>query len=399
MAQVNHLGAAALLLVTHIAWAENNDDLSARKAQVESARAEVASQIQFLAYDLLDELVFQWLSQPPFTDNTPVVLADVTVPVGFGSGFEALMENHFMGLVAKNPNARVQMVHCPACTALMVHSGAQGTVISRGYDQPSVLEDAGKASGAKHALFLDFEIEGTSLVLRARMTSLESSLPIVYARTLSTSTSTPAMLRAPEFLKSAADARKEYLDILRGRDFLVFPTRIGIRNYAPGQAGGTSGLGVGVPPFVWLQVGVETALSQVRAWTGSLTLGVSWFPSFQTSYMAQGRIGRLISGSVSSLTHPDIYVFGGLSVLNFTGVGALAFLPQNNVANNPLSVLSGASFGAFQVGFEVRLKNRLGLGAFLEAAPAMEGATGVGSYLDLGLFKFQALGAEVSLCF
>jgi hypothetical protein len=403
MAQINRWAAIGILCAASFALAENPDDLAYRQEQVERARAEVANQVQLLAYDLLDELVFQWLSQPPFNETTPVVLADVTIPVGFGSGFEALVENHFMGVVAKNPNSKVLMTHCPQCTAMMVHSGAKGTIISRGYDQPEALALAGKSSGARHALFLDFEVEGTSLVLRARMTSLEPALPIVYARTLSMHTSTPAMLRAPEALKSAADARKEYLDILRGRDFLLFPVRVGVRSYAAGTVNNTGGLSLGPIPFIWIQGGVETAFSQARAWTGGLTVGISYLPAVQTSLMAQGRISRLVSGSVTSLTHPDFYVFGGMSVYFMTGVGVLPFLSQTPDIANSLATLVGStqstSFAAFQTGMEVRLKNRLGLGVFLESAPTLGSATGVGNYLDFGFIRFQTIGAEVSLCF
>ena len=115
---------------------------------------------------------------------------------------------------------------------MVVHSGLKGTIVSRGVDEPEALSAAGALSGARHALFLDFEAEGSALVLRVRITSLEADLPIVYAKTLATTTSSPALLRSPEHLKSAAEARQEYADALRGLAAYAAPLRICVRSYA-----------------------------------------------------------------------------------------------------------------------------------------------------------------------
>jgi hypothetical protein len=394
--------ALTLALVSSSSWAAASPEVAeAQRAQMEKLRAEVAGQIQLQAYDLLDELVYGWTRQPVFELETPVVLADVTVPVGFGSGLAALLENHFADLVVKNPRTRLTLAHCPQCTAVMVHSGAKGTIISRGVDQPEALAAAGALSGARHAIFLDFEAEGSALVLRARITSLEPALPIIHARTLSTSTSSPALLRSGDQLKSAAEARKEYLDALQGRGVFTVPLRIAVRSYASSNASPVAAM-----PFIWLQVGTEVALTQARAWTGTFSVGVTWMPQLHTGFMAQARISRLLTGSVASLTQPDLYVFMGGSVISIHGQGARVF--QNQVltledllSNIPqLAVDPHATFAAFPIGLELRIGNRIGASVFLESAPALNDAPSVGNYLNLlDILRFHTMGAEVTFCF
>jgi hypothetical protein len=279
-----------------------------------------------------------------------------------------------------------------------VHSGAKGTIISRGVDEPEALSTAGALSGSRHALFLDFEVEGAALVLRARITALEPSLPIVYAKTLSTSTSSAALLRTADRLKSAAETRQEYLDALQGRSLYLVPVRIGVRSYAGGSA-----QSIAIPPFLWLQVGAEAPLTQARAWTGSLSLGVSWMPQLHVGWMVQGRISRLLSGSVTSLTRPDLYAFVGGSVVSIHGLSALVFQDQvlnlEDVTSQLLGVDPQALFGAVQLGLELRIKNRIGASVFVESLPSMNTAPSIGRYVDLGPIQLHSLGVEVSFCF
>jgi hypothetical protein len=385
----------AVLLMPGLAHAADIETKDAEEEQLEEVRGDLASQIQLQAYDLLDELVYSWLQEPVFGVDTPVVLADVTVPVGFSSGLQALVENHFVSVLVKNPRTHVQLAHCPQCMELVVRSGAKGTVIARGVDDPESLSQAALASGAKHALFLDFEAEGNALVLRARLTSLEPSLPIKYAKTLSTTTASAALLRSPDRLKSAAEARKEYLDILEGKGLLLIPIRLGIRAYKAGNDAA-----VGAEPFIWLEAGVEASLSQARAWTASVMGGLSWAPQTHTAWMVQGRIARLM-GSVSSLSHPDLYLFAGGGVIAIYGPSALAFVGTVPTIDDVLSqqaMASHAMIGFWHIGLEVRVKNRISVIGFLESAPAVNNDQ-VGNFIDLGAIKFHTLGLEVSFCF
>jgi hypothetical protein len=356
------------LLATPAFAAAPNDE--ARLAQVEALRGEVANQLQLQAYDLLDELVYQWTQQPPFAEPTPLILADVSVPVGFGSGLQALIENHLVDLLVRNPGSKVVLSLCPQCTSIVVHSGKQGTTVARGFDEPEALATAGAGAGSHHALFLDFEAEGPALVLRAHVTGLSKSLPIVYAKTLSSSTSSPALLRSPEHLKSATDARREYLDALTGRGPITVPIRLGLRTYAQG-----TDQTVGTEPFFWLNLGVELSLTQTRAWLAEVSLGITW---------------------------ADLYAFVGAGFLSIYGQSAYSFqetVPSidqilGNSKNEP-----HALFGIIQLGLEVRVKNRIGLGVYLESAPQLNLAPSVGRYLDLGIIAFHTIGLEVTFCF
>ncbi len=389
--------ALLCLLVATTAWGAEPVDVDLRERQVELLRAEVASEIQLQAAGLLDELVYGWTKEPPFQVDTPVVLTGVTVPVSLGTGLEAFLENHFASLVTKNPKSRVQLVHCPACASWVVHSGTKGTVVSRGFDVPETLAQSGFVAGSKHALFLDFEAEGASLVLRARITTLDASLRIVSAKTLTTTTSKPALLRSGERLVSAAEARQEYLDALGGRGLFLVPVRFGVRAYASG-----TNSNFGNTPFLWISTGLEAAFSQARAWTASINAGFSWLPQSHVAVMAQGRISRLLSGNTTSLTWPDLYGFFGAGVMYGQGATMLNFRNTrptiDDIRNTTTNNEPRATLGIFSLGLELRVKNRISLIAFLETLPAIEITDNIGTYVNF-LIRFQSFGVEVAFCF
>lgn len=402
------LGAVALARAAPATVPPNADSpvQAERLAQLDALRATVAAQLQLQGAELLDELVYRWTVEPPFTAATPVVLADLTVPLGLGSGLETFLENHLAGLVIRHPVARVRLAHCPACTALVVHSGKEATVVSRGVDAPEALEKAQALSGARHALFVDFEAEGTALVLRARLVGLEPALPIISAVALSTTASSGALLRSGEQLTSAAEARRSYLAALESRGPFLVPLRFAVRSYqpAPADSGGAGAGGVlASVPFLWLQIGLEVALNQARAWTASVSAGGTFMPELHAGWMFQGRVARLLSGQSSSLTAPDLYGFFGVSAIGIQGLSALAFQSETPNIDTVLSQVLGNQartlFAGFQVGLELRVRSRIAIGAFLESSPALDSAPGIGSFVDLGIIKAHAIGAEVSFCF
>ena len=394
----------AMLLLTLVGLclaspARAADDVErAQLAELDRVRSLVANQVQLAAYDLVDELVYGWTQEPPFENTTPVVLAGVTVPVGLGTGMQALLENHISGVVTLNPTTNVQLVHCPQCTAVVVHSGPEGTVISRGMDDPTVLAELGAGTG-KHALFIDVEAEGAFLVLRARLTRLTPDLPIVWSHTLSTSSSTPALLREPTDLKSSAEAREEYLDALHDRGPLTIPVRLAARSYArpDGQ------FGVAPPPFLWLQSGVELGSNDARAWTSSLLVGFSFIPQAYQGLMGQARVSRLLTGRVRSHTRPDLYAFMGGAVMTVWGPSTAPFREEVLTADEIITALTGegprTTFGTYQVGIELRMGNRIGMSGFLETIPSLRRSNNLGEYLRFAGIGFQTFGTEVTVCF
>ena len=382
------------------AWAVDPLE-AAQLAELDRVRAEVADQVQLSAYDLVDELVYGWTREPVFSAPTAVVLAGVTVPVGLGTGLQALIENHLAGVLIQNPTTNVQLVHCPACTAVVVHSGPEGTVVSRGLDSPAVLEELGGGGSGRYALFVDIEAEGAWLVLRARLTRLTPELPIVWSHTIATSASTPALLRQPSALTSAAEARQAYLDVLRERGPAVIPLRFTIRSYARPNV--DFGEAVPPPPFLWLQTGVELGATPARTWTSSMLLGYSIVPQAYQGLMAQARVSRLISGRVHSLTRPDLYAFAGGAVMTVWGPATAAFRERVLTLDEILGDIDGDdprnTFSALHLGLDLRIGNRIGFSGFLETVPSLRNSQNLGSYVTIGSLDLQTFGTEVTFCF
>jgi len=171
---------------------------------------------------------------------------------------------------------------------------------------------------------------------------------------------------------------------------------VGVRNYAQGKQP------LSVPPFVWLQAGIEGSFTQARAWTGQLSVGFSWAPELHNAFMIEARFSRLVSGPAASLTRPDLYVFVGAAAFEIRGQDALVF--QNSVPSisDVINQANGRdpqqAFGSFEAGLEMRVKNRIAAGLFAESLPGKTDAPSLGQYFDVGV-KFQSVGAEVSFWF
>lgn len=387
------LAVAWLAALTSTGAANEAED--AQQVELKKLRAEVADQVQLAAYDLLDELVYGWTQAPPFAEPTPVVLAEMSVPVGMGTGLEGLLENHLTALLVANPATRVTLSHCPTCTAIMVHSGPKGTIVARGLDDPETLARIGGAGG-QHGLYVDFAAEGAWLVLRARLVKLTPDLPIVWSRTLSSAVGAPSLLRAPTGLKSAADARQEYLDALNGQGPYSVPIRFTLRSYEAGSSG------VVPPPILWIQTGVEIALTHTQAWTASVVVGYAWLPDAYDGVMIQSRMSRLISGSTRSLIHPNLYLFFGGALMTLDGPTIGPFLitdGQSLLRNAEGSIDTRASFGSFHLGLDLRVGNRVGVSAFVENMPAYNDKDTLGQVVETGLVDLHCLGTEISFWF
>lgn len=368
----------------------------AQQAQLESLRRQIAGEIQLAAFNLVDELIYGWTKTPIFQQPTDIVLAGVTVPVGLGTALQGLLENHIHAVLLKNPSTSMVLTHCPACNAMLVHSGPQGTVISRGIDNPAAFARVQKESSTRHALFIDIEAEGSWLVLRARLTKLDANLPIVWARTISSAGNAPSLLRLPDDIKSAAAAREELLDALHDRWPLTVPAKVSVRLFQD-----NSGNAVSPPPFIWLQSGVELALGQARAWTASILFGYGYVPSSFDGVMAQVRIHRLLTGTSRSFTRPDLYVFGGASIYGVRGASALVFQRGEVTTEQIIALAQGNStplqaFSSLHTGVEARIGNRLGISLVAELLPAhLSSDNNLGLYFGL----FHSIGTEISVWF
>jgi hypothetical protein len=386
--------------VSHVAHASEKATPAdaGNQARLEALRAQIADQIQLSAYDLLDELVYGWTVKPVFTQPTQVVLVSIGTPVGLGSGLQALLENHLANLLIKNPNTHMTLSHCPTCTAIIMHSGPKGTIVSRGIDNPEALKRLGGAQ-VQHALFVDIEAEGQWLVLRSRMTHISPKLPIIWSRTISSSARSASLLRHPDHLKSAAEARQDYLDVLAGRNLLTLPLRFALRSYRAAE-----GSVIPPPPLIWLQGGIEINPTQAKAWSASMILGFAWFPEAYDGLMAQARISRLLTGQARSLSGPNLYLFFGASLISLSGPTIIVFQNENITSDDILSDSNlqqsrRTTFGTWHVGLELRVANRIGISFFVEHIPALASAPNLGKFIDLGFAEPQTLGTELSFCF
>ena len=393
-----HLLALVVCLCAGPGPADAKEVDQAQLVELEALRSKIANQVQLAAYDLVDELVYHWTQSPPFASETSVVLAGMTVPVGLGTGLQGLLENHLAALVLAHPTTKVTLSHCPSCTAVVIHSGPKGTVVSRGLDNPEALAKLG-GPGGRHGLYIDVAAEGAWLVLRARITQLTPDLPIVWSRTLSSAVGTPSLLRQSTALKSADEARREYLDALRGQGPYTVPLRFSVRLF---EAGDVSP--VAPPPIIWLQTGFEMALTRARAWTASALLGYAWLPEAYDGVMVQSRMSRLISGNARSLTGPDVYFFlgGALMTLHGPAIGPFRHeIPDIDqiIRDARDQVSTRATFGGFHLGLEFRVGNRIGASVFLENMPAYNDEGTLGLFWENDFIDFHSLGTEVTFCF
>lgn len=382
----------AWALIPGVASAADTPEDRATQRELDRLRARVADQVQLSAYELLDELVYGWTQAPPFGAPTPVTLVSMTAPVGLGVGLSALMENHLAGLLLVNPSTHITLAHCPACAAMVAHAGPDGTIIARGADQPEALAKLG-GPGGRHGLYVDVEAEGAWLVLRARVVQLTPDLPIVWSRTITRAASAPALLRHPQRLKSAQAARQDLLDAARGRGPFTVPLRFTLRSYEPGEYAQ-----IAPPPILWIQTGLEIALTHNQAWTASALVGFAWLPEAYDGVMLQARMSRLISGEARALTHPDLYAFFGGALMRLDGPTIAPFATDDAQAilrQAEGSIDSLVTFGGFHGGLELRMGNRLGVSTFLEWMPAYQDSDKIGAYLGI----FHSLGAEVTFCF
>lgn len=380
---------------------ESLDNVALQRAQAESLRKAMTNHLHLRAFELLDELVYGWGQSPPFGADTAVVLADVTVPFGFGSGLEALIENHFADLIIQHPETRLRLAHCPACSQIMVHADREGTVVSRGIDQPKAMKAAGVDVGAKHALFLDVEAEGSALVLRARITTLDDELSIVVSKTLSSSTSSAALLRTGDHLVSAEVARAEYVDALQQRGPIAIPAKISLYQFAPPppEVGGIANV-----PILWVQSGVEFNLNHARDWSGSLVLGGTFVPQLYNGLMVEARVNRLLTGAAASLTHPNLYGFASVSLSTVTGPTALLLRDETPNIADIIGAASGlvlqtATWPSIGTGVDLRIGNRVGAAFFVATTPTLATAPSIGRFLDYGVVQVHAIGGEVTLWF
>ena len=362
--------------------------------RIDDARSQIANQLHLQAYDLIDQMVYEWSNNPIFEKPTAVVVAAVNAPLGLGSGLMALLENHLYAVVIGNPKTNLLLVQCSACTDMMIHSGKEGTVLSRGIDQPGILERH-LNTAPDFALYVDLEAEGASLVLRVRLTKIEPKRPIIWAKSYTPTIGSSALLRSTSPLVSAEDARNEYLSVLRGEGPIAIPLKFTLHTFASGENDTIN------PPLFMLQTGIEITPTFARAWAASFTGGMIYLPDTYIGLHGQARVYRLISGNYRSLTSPDVYLFMGADITTVSGESIASLTPEETsltdllTATNP-NLKPRATFGGFQLGLEVRVNNKIGVTVGLKSIPSLRDSPTMGDFLKTAFMDFQSLSTEVA---
>lgn len=335
------------------------------EALVNRARASVASRLELMVVDLLDELVYQWKQKPTFAQPTKVALIELTVPSGFNAKLESLAEGHFFDLTIKNPDTNLRMAHCPACTAITTHASPEATVMARGADL-----DFAKATlgvNADYALYLNFEIHGSQLVLRSRLTSLDTDRLIVEAKSLATDAGHPPLLRRANNLVSAAATRQEYVAMLQGRARFDIPMtlKVSLLNLDNDRLASLA--------FMWSSVGIESFTNARRSWLASSALAVGTSASQDSAWQVQTGLKRQLWYTSEDLNRPSYFLGAGFTYSEIIGESARIFQADDKLT--PEQVIADykkdrrmpkTSDVGVQLTMELRLAQYLRLGLFAQ---------------------------------
>jgi hypothetical protein len=329
----------------------------------------VRMDLRLMGADLLDEMVYDWKKSVPFPGPRPMALAEVVAPLGLDDRFQILIENRLMELIALNPDLSLQLVRCSACSRLVAKSTPQGTWISRGIDQPEVLQDLITSDRQLVGLGLYFEAAGRELWLRAQIFELDGNQKILWARSYSTSMSARRVLREASPLISLEAARQQQEQILRGRDQIEFSGRGVIRMFNTNPSAIVT-----AAPIPFVEASLEGSPRSMKQTRLGFTLGFSSVADSMSAWTVGGHYATLLFRREPSLINPDLYFFFGMHYLRMRGPGAVPF----GIDQPDLFTLQGirkeprASLTAWRIGLEAHIKYRLGMLAFVENLPGLD---------------------------
>lgn len=346
--------------------------------------------IRIMATDLVDEMAYQWLKSPPFPTTKNLILADLSAPIGIDHRFNEFVENRLYEIFSSNPQIPFRPVHCSTCLQWTAVANPKQTVISRGIDQPEVLQNLDKLSPDQLALSLNFEAQGRDLVLRAQIFEMAPPQKIVWARTYSTSMSRAEVMRDKANLMSLEAAREMQQQILRGKEPLSTFTRIKIRNF---QAQGSTGQ---VAPLIFIAQSLEATLLPQRNKKFAVEVGFSSIKNSLQGWSVGGNFAQLIGRKTPSLVDPDVYWFAGVEYMALEGPGAAPFSQKQidvaRLVNAKEDPKAGMTFLRF--GLEGLIKHRFGMAVYIEHAPILEDSEIIKTQ-KLLFIPYQSLGVSL----
>ena len=349
--------------------------------------------IRLMGADLIDDMVFSWKQSAPVRGLTGIFLAEINAPVGLDDRFGLLVENRLYELFRQNADLPVYLVHCSVCQKLIAKSTPQGTIISRGIDQPEILQELLKTSTEHLALSLSFEAEERELVLRAHLFELTGEQRVVWASTYSTSASARRILRDASPLISLESARDQQRSLLSGRDNIELTSRLTFSQFNP-----KSGSTAKILPLPLFEQSIEAVPFPSRDLRMAVTLGFTSIKDSLQGYSAGGHIAKLLMRKTPHIALPDYYFFVGGQYLRLHGPDAVQFAPNTVDALQQLNIKAEprASVVIWRMGLEVHVKNRLGLMAFMGYAPVLDGQAFVEQSKLIGIpYHLIGMGAVI----
>ncbi|MGE0173752.1 MAG: hypothetical protein AB7T49_13225 [Oligoflexales bacterium] len=339
--------------------------------------------VEWMATDLVDEMVYAWKKTPIFSKATGLALAEISAPVGLDERFNVTVENRLYDVMRQNSDIPMYLVFCSLCTRYIVKSTPKGTIFSRGIDQPEAVESLVQQTPDQLALSMVFETEGRELVLRASIFELKSPQRLVWAQSFATSRSARRLLRETAPLISLEQARADQNALLEGKDPLEIDTRITVRQFKNNQ----------VMPLMFVEQSFEGILLPDRNTRAAVTFGFTSIREALTGYSFGGHFSRLMFHKRPRLAVPDLYFFFGGHHVHLRGPQAAIFgqgqLDVARIIDEDKE--PKVSLTTWRLGLETHVKYRFGFTFFLENIPLLKGNALIKQDSLLGI-PYHAIG-------
>lgn len=358
---------------------------------MERSRLTAANQIQLYAVDMIDDLIYEWIENPPFNDQTNLSLVSLDVPMGLNPKMKGILENHFYALMAEHGETGIKISHCRSCTQLTAYNSGSQTIYGQGYD---VLPTDQLALPKKSKLlFLDFSVDDHYMILRAKVVNNTDEKEVLYAKTIVKSSSEAPLLRDNKNIVSKEEARKQYLKMLR-KDF-VYSVPLSLDVYSFEASDDAQ---VGIIPLVWWDISVEGGASMDRTWLFSTGVAVAYLPDTYSAFRLGGRLLYRLDSGYFSMARPRTYLFSDLAFSRITGAGVAAIVddsivtPGNIIAseegndNDLETIMVGIKFGV-----QLRVNRLYRFSAYIQALPSEDGNDNLTSSL------IKSYGAEIGV--
>ncbi len=336
----------------------------------------IFSNIRLMGTDLVDEMIYSWTQHPPLPNKTSLILAEISAPVGLDERFRSTVENRLYKLLEENPQLETSLNYCSVCQQFVAYSNPEKTIMSRGIDQPQVIENLVKENRSNYGLSLHFEAVARSLVLRATIFEMQGPQKIVWARVYTTSMSSRRILRQAHPLISQHEARQQQLKILNQRDDMEVVTRFIIRQF--------NSSGSAVPSMIFAEQSFEAVPLPYKNTRMAFTIGFTSIADSMEGWSVGGHLARLMIRKRPHLFLPDFYWFFGGHHLRLRGPNAAIY----GLGSIDLSSYNGepkTSLTAWRLGFESHIKFRFGMMVFIENLPLLKSNSFISQSSFLGI--------------